>query len=396
MIDERSLVAQVCARIRQHVQPTAGVLADPRLADYVQVCINEVAPLLAHHEREAVCRRVIAELRGLGALDRWLDDPAVTEVAVNATNEVWVDRSGRMERVDDLAPGELAALIERVIAPLGLRLDLTAPIVDARLPGGHRMCAVLAPLAVDGTCVSIRRFALQHLSLRSFATEPVQALLTDLVRSRSNIVVSGATSSGKTTMLNALAGLVEPGERIVTIEDTAELRLAAPHVVRLEARPATPDGVGAITVGQLLRAALRLRPDRLVIGEVRGAEAYDMVQALNTGHDGSMATVHANSPRDALRRIASLAELGAPGQSLESIAAQVRSSIDIVVQVARTASGRRYVHEVAEVIDSAAATALGSSGRTEAAHSDPVTRTLATAHEVVNTPSRGRAPGDSR
>jgi len=386
----RTLIADVCVRVRQHLQHNAAALADPHLAEYVQVCINDVAPLLAQHQRATICRRVLAELRGLGALELWLDDPFVTEVAVNAASEVWVDRSGRMEHVDDLMPGEVEALIERVIAPLGLRLDLTAPIVDARLPGGHRMCAVLAPLSVDGTCLSIRRFALQHLSLRSFAPEPVQALLTDLVRQRCNVVVSGATSSGKTTLLNALAGLVDVGERIITIEDTAELRLPAPHVVRLESRPATPDGVGAITVGQLLRAALRLRPDRLVIGEVRGAEAYDMVQALNTGHDGSMATVHANSPQDALRRIASLAELGAPGQSLESLAAQVCSSIDVVVQVARTASGRRYVHEVAEVIGTPEAAAhraqVGSAG-------EPMLRTLATAHDVVASPERARLLG---
>jgi pilus assembly protein CpaF len=366
--------------VRRHLQPGPETLADPRLAEYVQVCINETAPLLGHEQREAVRRRVLAELCGLGTLELWLDDPAVTEVAVNASTEVWVDRSGRMERVDDLVPGELGALVERVIAPLGLRFDLTSPIVDARLSSGHRMCAVLEPLAVDGTCLSIRRFALQHVTLQSFAPEPVQQLLASLVHRRCNVVVSGATSSGKTTMLNALAGIAPTDERIITIEDTAELRLQAPHVVRLEARPATPDGVGAIGVGQLLRAALRLRPDRLVVGEVRGAEAYDMVQALNTGHDGSMATVHANSPGDALRRIASLAELGAPGQSLESIAEQVRSSIDIIVHVARTASGRRYVHEVAEVA------AAGTDG--------PGTRTLATAHDVLVAPTRSRRAED--
>lgn len=381
---DHALVGNVCARVRRHLSADSSLLTDPRLADYVQVCINEAAPLLAHHDREAVCRRVIAELRGLGALERWLDDPTVTEVTVNASTQVWVDRSGRMEQVDDLSPGALPALIERVIAPLGLRFDLTSPIVDARLPSGHRMCAVLEPLAVDGTCLSIRRFALQHIALGAFAAEPVRQLLAQLVRDRCNIVVSGATSSGKTTLLNALTALVDPAERIITIEDTAELRLQAPHVVRLEARPETPEGVGRITVGDLLRAALRMRPDRLVIGEVRGTEAFDMVQALNTGHDGSMATIHANSPQDALRRIASLAELGAPGQSLESIAEQVRSSIDVVVQVARTASGRRYVSEVAEVLE------LGSGLDESRGGATTSIRTLATATELLAAPRRMR------
>lgn len=387
---DRALVGNVCARIRHHVRSDAALLSDPRLAEFVQICINETSPLLPHDEREAVCRRVLAELRGLGALDRWLDDPAVTEVAVNASTEVWIDRAGRMEHVDDLTHGELMPLIERIIAPLGLRFDLTAPIVDARLASGHRMCAVLEPLAVDGTSLSIRRFALQHVALSSFAAAPVQQLLVRLVQDRCNIVVSGATSSGKTTLLNALTALVEPAERIITIEDTAELRLQTPHVVRLEARPETPDGVGRISVGQLLRAALRMRPDRLVVGEVRGAEAYDMVQALNTGHDGSMATIHANSPEDALRRIASLAELGAPGQSLESIAQQVRSSVDIVVHVARTASGKRFVHEVAEVIpfDDPCGARPG-----DAAHGSRATRVLARASTVVDSPTRSRASG---
>jgi pilus assembly protein CpaF len=320
----------------------------------------------------------MAALSDLGVLSLYLADPIVTEVAVNHGNEVWVDRSGRMERVDSIDGDELVVLIERITAPLGLRFDLTSPIVDARLPDGHRVCAVREPLAVGGTCLSVRRFALRTVSLDAFAPPAVAALLHDLVTSRCNLVVSGATSTGKTTLLNAVAALCDPNERIITIEDTAELDIASPHVVRLEARPATPDGVDAITVRQLLHAALRLRPDRLVIGEVRGEEAYDMVQALNTGHDGSLSTVHANSPQDALRRIASLAALGAPGQPRDSLDDQVRSSIDVIVHLIRRSDGTRCVSSVEEVHPP------GEPG--------PPTTVLATASEVIAKPSRLRQP----
>ncbi len=352
LLEQRSLVTAVCEHVREHLD-LPNVLDNRtgrrQLADYVHVCLNRLAPLLDHRSREWVHRRAMAELEGLGVLGLYLEDPTVTEVAVNDGGEVWVDRDGRMGHVDTLGPGELELLIERILAPLGLRFDLTSPIVSARLANGQRMCAVLAPLAVNGTCLSIRRFALQHVVIDAFTTAAVAQLMHHLVARRCNIVVSGATSTGKTTFLNALTGSVAHHERLITIEDTAELNLLAPHVVRLESRPATPDGVEAVSVRQLLHAALRLRPDRLVIGEVRGPEAYDMVQALNTGHDGSLSTVHANSPGDALRRIASLAALGAPGQSPESLEEQVRSSIDVIVHLTRLADGSRVVSTVEEV-----------------------------------------------
>lgn len=289
-------------------------------------------------------------LFGLGPLERWLGDPEVTEVLVNAGREVWIERGSAgpgTQYVGRLTPGSIDTIIERILAPIGRRLDLTSPIVDARLADGSRVCAVLPPVAVDGPCLSIRRFTHQSLALRHYGEPPVVELLAQLVDRRCNVVVSGATSSGKTTMLNALAGAVDPHERIVTLEDTAELRLGAPHVLRLETRPATADGVGAVSMAALLRAALRLRPDRLVVGEIRGDEAVELVQALNTGHDGSLATVHANGALDALARIESLVVGAAHGWPLATVRQHVERSIDVVIHLAR-----RGIHEVVEVLPS--------------------------------------------
>ncbi len=287
---------------------------------------------------------------GLGGLDRWVHDDGVDEVLVNAGCEVWVERSDRpgVQYVGRLEPGVVEVVIERVLAPLGRRLDRSVPIVDARLPDGTRVCAVLPPIAPDGPCLAFRKFARRELQLADFGPAPLVALLDELVRARANVLVSGATSSGKTSLLNALAGRVHPLERVITIEDTAELRLASSHVLRLETRPAVHEGIMAIDTTALVRTALRLRPDRLVVGEIRGDEATDLVQALNTGHDGSLATLHANSADDALARLASLVVRAAPGWPLADVQAQVGRSIDAVVHVARL-GGRRAVRSVSEV-----------------------------------------------
>lgn len=296
----------------------------------------------------------LAFVAGLEPLARALAEPDVTEVMVNAGDELWVERDGALTRIGRVDRVAVEVLVERALAPLGRRLDRLSPVVDARLPDGSRLCAAVAPVAVDGICLSIRRFAMRHLPLAAFAGAAVVELLHEVVRRRCNVLVSGATSSGKTTLLGSLTGLVPVTERIVTLEDTAELQLGARHVVRLEARDATPDGIGAVTLSDLLRAALRLRPDRLVIGEVRGDEAVPMVQALNTGHDGSLATCHANSAPDALARLESLVVQAAPGWPMSAVREHVHRSIDVVVHVARARDGGRRIEGVAEVSPSGA------------------------------------------
>jgi len=295
-----------------------------------------------------------ARVHGLGPLERWLDDDDVIEVLVNAGSEIWIERRGAAgtQYVGRLAVGATEAMLEHALSPVGRRIDRSSPIVDARLADGSRLCAVLPPVSLDGPCLAVRKFSRLPIGLPSFASPSVTALLHEIVDRRCNVLVSGATSSGKTTLLNALAAVVGTDERIITLEDTAELGLASAHVLRLETRPATPDGVAAVTMGDIVRAALRLRPDRLVVGEIRGDEATDLVQALNTGHDGSLATVHANGPVDALARIESLVVRSNPGWALGAVREQVHRSTDIVVHVARAADGTRAVTHVCEVLSS--------------------------------------------
>lgn len=292
---------------------------------------------------------LVAEQSPLGGLERWLHDPRVTEVLVNGGHDVWVERDGRLSLVGHIRRSTLLAVVEHVLAPVGRRLDRTQPVVDARLADGSRLCAVIEPVAVDGPCLAIRRFGDTERNLGDFASPEVAAVLHELVDARCNVMVSGATSSGKTTLLNALARLVEPHSRVITLEDVAELRLQHPHVVRLETREATPEGVGEISLEHLLRAALRLRPDRLVVGEVRGGEARQLLQALNTGHDGSLCTVHANSASDALHRLATLVLQHAANWPLAAVHHHVARAVDVVVHVERAPGGGRHVTEVAEV-----------------------------------------------
>jgi len=297
---------------------------------------------------------LVAEQSPLGGLERWMHDPSITELMVNGGSEVWVERAGRLEHVGSIRPATLLGAIEHILAPLGRRLDRTHPMVDARLVDGSRLCAVIEPVAVDGTCLSIRRFSTLPIPLAMFAAPPVAELLRELVARRCNLLVSGATSSGKTTLLNALVSEVEHDARLITLEDVAELRLPHPHVVRLETREATPDGIGEVTLAHLLRTALRMRPDRLVVGEIRGSEAVHLLQALNTGHDGSLATVHANSALDALERVASLVLHEVGNWPLPAVHQHVGRAIDVVVHVVRNNDGARRVAEVAEVVTGAA------------------------------------------
>jgi pilus assembly protein CpaF len=317
----------------------------------VEALVRDAAPLLGGQEAGAVVDGVLARVRGLGPLEPLLGDAEVSEVMVNGDGRVWIEREGELERTPVwLGPDAVLHLIERILAPLGRRIDRTSPVVDARLPDGSRVHAVISPVAVDGPCLTVRRFAARTVPLDSFADAEVAALLRAAVERRANVLISGGTGAGKTTLLNALAGEIEPRTRVITVEDAAELRLPGEHVVRLEAQPATAEGVGEVTIRDLVRNALRMRPDRLIVGEVRGAEALDMLQAMNTGHEGSLSTCHANSPEDALRRIETMCLLGEGRVPLAAVRQQVASALDVVVQVARGRGGSRRVVAVGEVV----------------------------------------------
>jgi pilus assembly protein CpaF len=326
--------------------------ADEPLEQRVRALVFEEAPLLAPSAHSSAVAAVVAEVAGLGPLEPLLADPEVTEVMVNGPGPVWIERRGALERTAvDLGTPAIEHLIEKVVAPLGLRIDRSSPLVDARLPDGSRVNAVVPPLSVDGPCLTIRRFGARAVALHSFCPTGVAALLTWAVGARANVLVSGGTGAGKTTLLNALAAAIPAAERVVTIEDAVELRLPGEHVVRLEARPANAEGAGEVRLRDLVRNALRMRPDRIVVGEVRGPEALDMLQAMNTGHEGSLSTCHANSPPDALRRLETMVLMGDVALPLEAVREQMRASLDFVVQVARRPGGRRAVVAVDEVLD---------------------------------------------
>jgi pilus assembly protein CpaF len=323
----------------------------------VRSLVDREAGSLPNEEREALCRRVLLLATGLGPLEPLLSDPAVDEVMVNGPGEVYVERRGRIEPTGVSFGGEaeLMHAIERILAPLGRRVDEGSPMCDARLPDGSRVNVVIPPLALDGPCLTVRRFRHEGYSLRELVelgTLPgeVAELMALCVTARAAVLVSGGTGSGKTTTLGALSGAIPGAERIVTIEDAAELRLRQEHVVRLESRPANVEGRGEVTIRQLVVNALRMRPDRIVVGEVRGPEALDMLQALNTGHDGSLTTVHANSPADALRRIETLALMAGVGLPHAAIRDQVANALDVVVHQARLPDGSRMVESVSEVL----------------------------------------------
>lgn len=317
--------------------------ADPS----VRALVEADSPLLASTELDDVVGRVDRLLFGLGPLEPLLADPDITEVMVNGPGAVWIERHGTLRRTElELDDEALRVVVDRIVGPLGLRVDRTSPFVDARLPDGSRVNIAVPPLAIDGPYITVRRFRPNPWSLTEFCSAPVERVLVDAVQSRASIVVSGGTGSGKTSLLNALAAHIDPVTRVVTIEDAAELRLPGDHTVRLEARPANAEGVGRVSVRDLLRNALRMRPDRLIIGEVRGAEALDMIQAMNTGHDGSMSTCHANSPLDALRRIEAMALMGDVQLPVDVVREHLRSALDLVVHVARDPHGGRRVDSI--------------------------------------------------
>ncbi len=325
------------------------------LTDRASRLADQFHPLLPTPTREAIAAAVVADLTGLGPLQRFLDEPGSSEVMVTGPSRVWVEREGRMYFYDcpELTEAVIMRIVERVIAPLGLVINRASPTVDARLADGSRLNAVIPPLAIDGPYVTIRRFTPTQFELADFCGEDVATVLESLVRTHSNLVVSGGTGSGKTSLLNTLGAFVDPDERVITIEDAAELRLPGRHVVRLEARPGSLDGTGRITIRDLVRNALRMRPDRLVVGEVRGAEALDMVQALNTGHAGSMTTLHANSAIDALRRLEVMVLMAGLELPLAAVRQQLSSALDVIVHVEREGRRRvvRQVVHIAELVE---------------------------------------------
>jgi pilus assembly protein CpaF len=343
--------------LRERLIQSPGLADGTDLHARIRALVERDASLLDAAARERLVELVAERSFGLGPLEPLLRDPDVDEVMVNGPGSVWVERRGRIEptdvRFEDAAA--LRHAIERILAPLGRRVDEAEPLVDGRLPDGSRVNVVIAPLALDGPVLTIRRFRRRGFSPAELVeletwTAPLHDLLRRAVQARLNILVSGGTGSGKTTTLNALSAFIGAQERVVTIEDAAELRLQQPHVVRLEARPAGVEGRGEVTIRRLVRNALRMRPDRIVVGEVRGPEALDMLSAMGSGHDGSLCTVHAGSAEEALRRIEMLALMADVGLPHPAIREQLASAVDLVVHQARLRDGTRRVTALSEVV----------------------------------------------
>jgi pilus assembly protein CpaF len=314
----------------------------------------ENAPLSAS-EREEIVEQVVYEITGLGPIEPLFRDPTITDILVNGAKDIYVERGGRLSRVNTSFRNDahLLTVIDRIVSRVGRRVDESSPMVDARLPDGSRVNAIIPPLALDGPVLSIRRFGsdlnIEALAASGTLTRRMATLLAGCVHARLNILISGGTGSGKTTLLNALSAFIPGAERVVTIEDAAELRLQQEHVVRLETRPPNVEGRGEVVARDLVRNALRMRPNRIIIGEVRGVEAVDMLQAMNTGHEGSMATIHANSPRDALSRLENMVMLAGTGLPMRALREQIAATIDVIVQIARLSDGTRRVVSIMEV-----------------------------------------------
>jgi pilus assembly protein CpaF len=327
------------------------------LGERIRAMVDREAAVLDAGARAELAGRIAERAFGLGPLEPLLRDPAVEEVMVCGTGPVWVERGGRLERTDVRFASErdLRDAIERILAPLGRRVDEAEPLCDARLPDGSRVNVVLPPLALDGPALTIRRFRRRgftpdELVANGTMSRPLLEFLACAVRARASVLVCGGTGSGKTTTLNALSSFIGERERVITIEDAAELRLRQPHVIRLEARPPNLEGRGEVTIRRLVRNALRMRPDRIVVGEVRGPEALDMLTALSTGHDGSLCTIHAGSPAEALRRVETLALMAGLGLPHGALREQVADAFDLVVCQARATDGTRRIVGVAEVV----------------------------------------------
>ncbi|MET9862416.1 CpaF family protein [Streptomyces smyrnaeus] len=315
--------------------------------------ISREGPVLATGDRALLIRRVVDEALGLGVLEPLLEDGSITEIMVNGPDNIFVERGGRVEQVPVRFASEeqLMQTIERIVSTVNRRVDESNPMVDARLPSGERVNVIIPPLSLTGATLTIRRFprayTLGELIGLGTLDEHMLSLLSGFIRARFNVIVSGGTGSGKTTLLNAQSALIPEHERIITVEDAAELQLQQRHVIRLETRPPNVEGKGQVTVRDLVRNSLRMRPDRIIVGEVRGGETLDMLQAMSTGHDGSLATVHANSAEDALMRLQTLASMSEVDVPFEALQDQINSAVDVIIQLARLADGSRKIVEIA-------------------------------------------------
>ena len=359
------------SEIRTHVQERLVEVLGPRLYDAsmsdteleglvhqrLRELLDEEEPGLSAQEKLLIVRQIGDSVLGLGPLEPFIRDPEVTDVLVNGWDSIYVERGGKLywtgSKFHDEA--QLRRTIEKIVAKIGRRIDESSPYCDARLPDGSRVNAIIPPLAIDGPALSIRKFSAdpyQAEDLVSFGTltRPVVELLEACVRGRLNMLVSGGTGAGKTTTLNVLSSFLPDDERIITIEDAAELRLQQPHVVRLEYRPPNIEGKGEVTIRDLVRNALRMRPDRIVVGEVRGAETIDMMQAMNTGHDGSISTIHCNSPRDALARLETMTMMAGMDLGVRAIREQIASALQVIVHQARMKDGSRRITHVTEIV----------------------------------------------
>lgn len=335
-------------------------LAPERLRDELKIMVErllaeETMPI-NESERASLVRDIQHEVLGLGPLETLLADASISDILVNTYRQIYVERRGRLEKTDVTFENDahLMKIIDKIVSRVGRRIDESSPMVDARLPDGSRVNAIIPPLAVDGPILSIRKFAVTPLRMDDLLsykslTPPMAEILEGLVRARVNLLISGGTGSGKTTLLNVLSGYVPATERIVTIEDAAELQLQQPHVVRLETRPPNIEGKGEVTQRSLVRNSLRMRPDRIIVGEVRGAEVLDMLQAMNTGHDGSMTTIHANSSRDALTRLENMIGLGGLTLPPKAMRQQISSALSALVHVSRLSDGKRKVVSIEEI-----------------------------------------------
>jgi pilus assembly protein CpaF len=331
-------------------------LRDAVIGELERVIADSATPL-SIDEREKIAEEISQDILGYGPIQRFLDDPEVTEIMVNATRPIYVEKAGRLHETTARfsSKAHLRQVIDRIVSKVGRRIDESSPMVDARLPDGSRVNAVVPPLSVDGPTLTVRKFAadpfrVSHLVEFGTMTSAMASLLEVCVRGKLNILVSGGTGTGKTTLLNVLSSFVPGDERIVTIEDAVELQLLQDHVVRLESRPPNVEGRGEVTIRDLVRNSLRMRPDRIIVGEVRGPEALDMMQAMNTGHEGSMSTLHANTPRDALSRLETMILMAGLEIPVTAIREYIASALSVIVHLARMSDGSRKVVQVAEVV----------------------------------------------